>query len=134
MARRFVTETSLPLTYDAELTRQTLWAAIHGPENILLVSVSNGVLCGAIMGFVDRDFCAELTALVLKLYVEREFRGLSVSRELVMAFDAEARQRGAAIIFAAVTASMGERAEGLYVNLFQKTGYSILGRVLVKEI
>lgn len=134
MARRFVAETSLPLTYDAELTRQTLWSAIHSPENILLVSDSNGVLCSAVMGFIDRDFCVESCAYITKLYIEKEFRGLGASRSLLSAFDTEAKRRGAKVLFASATAGMGGRIESLYVKLFERAGYSVLGRVLVKEI
>ena len=130
MARRFVAETGLPYTFSEEITRDTFWSAINTDE-ILLVDVEDGIIMGAVMGHVDRDFCEEYSAYINKLYIEKEFRGLCNSRDLIKAFEKEAGN--AKLLFTSATAGMGERIEKLYVHLFKKAGYSVLGRVLVKE-
>lgn len=135
MASRFVAETELPLTYDPERTRNTFWVAINNPDVILLVDDVDGVLAGAVMGAVEEDeFCEESCAYLTKLYCEKEFRGLGGARALASAFDVAARNAGASIVFASSTAGMGERVETLYVRLFERIGYTVLGRVLVKQL
>lgn len=134
MARRFVSETSLPLTFDAEIATRTLLQVIQSDGGILLVEEDDGVLTGLIVGVVERDFCVERCAYVTKMYVERELRGLGTARALVKAFQVEAEQLGASVIFAAATAGMGQDVERLFVKLFERNGYVVLGRVLVKEI
>jgi len=130
MARRFVAETNLPYTFDEELTRETFWAGINS-DAILLVDDHDGVIAGAVMGCLERDFCVEYSAYLTKLYVEKEFRGLAVSRNLLKAFLKETED--AAIVFTSATAGMGERVEKLYVRLFERYGFHILGRIMFKE-
>lgn len=134
MAERFVAETALPLTFDRENARDAIWTAMCGDQSILLVEQSGEVLAGAVLGFVEADFCAEKCGYITKLYVEKEFRGVGTSQALAEAFEAEARHRGAAVVFASATAGMGEMVEKLYVRLFERIGYEVLGRVVVKVL
>lgn len=134
MARRFVDETSLPLTFDLDATYDHFVQSIENDDTIILVERDDDVITGAILGAVDQDFCKETCAYVTKMYVEKQFRGLGTSRALVEAFHEEAKKLGASIVFAAATAGMGNRVEKLYVRLFERYGYHVLGRVLVKEI
>ncbi len=136
MAERFVRESDLPFTFDLEITHRTLFNAIRNPHSILLVDwdEEDDVICGGILGSVARDFCKESAGYVTKMYVEPEFRGLGTARELVEGFEIAAKRLGASIVFASATAGMGERVEALYVRLFEKFGYTVLGRVLFKEM
>lgn len=134
LARRFVDETELPLTFDASSSASYMVGAMESEEFIFLVEEDNGIISGAIIGAVDKDFCKETCAYITKMYVEKEFRGLGTSRALVEAFQEEAKKLGASLVFSAATAGMGDRVEKLYVRLFQRYGYNVLGRVLVKEI
>ena len=133
MAQRFLGETELPLTYSEENTRATIWAAIHSPL-IFLVWQGEEALGGMVMGDIESDFTQEKAVYLMKFYVEREFRGLGVSQELLQAFDEEAQRRGATVSFASSTAGMGPTNETLYVRLFEREGYNVLGRVLIKEL
>ncbi len=76
MSRRFVKESSLPFTFDVEATTSYLISMMGGENTIVLVEDDDGVITGGIMGSVDRDFCRESSAYVIKMYVESEFRGL----------------------------------------------------------
>jgi len=134
MARRFVEESNLPLTFDVNATASYLVSAMKSDNIIILVEADNGVVTGGILGSIDRDFCHELCAYVDKMYVESEFRGLGTARALVEAFQDEAKKLGASIVFASATAGMGDRVEKLYVKLFERYGFVTLGRVLYKEI
>ena len=134
LAKRFIAEADFGLTYSEDASRRTFWGAIQSDEIISLVWESEGALGGVVLGLVESDFYFERIAYMLKFYVEKEFRGLGVSRELVKAFDIEAARKGAKRSFTSATAGMGERVEKLYVRLFEKHGYNVLGRVLVKEI
>lgn len=134
MARRFIEETDIPLTYSEEVTQKTLRSMLTRPyEAIGLVSDHDGVLGGAVLGIVEQDFCAERLGFIMKFYVEKEFRGLGVSDDLLTAFENAAVALGARMIFASATAGMGTEAEKMYVRLFVRQGYNVLGRVLVKE-
>ncbi len=136
MARRFVEESDLPFTFDLEATHRTLYHAVKRENQILLVDYDeeHRVICGGIMGHVSQDFCKEKAAYVSKMYVQPEFRGLGPARELVEGFEIEARRLGATICFSSATAGMGGRVEALFVRLFEKFGYEVLGRVLAKEL
>ena len=132
MARRFVAETEFPITYSEAHARRTLWTVIHSA--IALVWEGNETLGGAVIGQLEDDFTVEKLAYVSKFYIEKELRGLGVARELLSGFEAEVKRRGASLIYASATAGMGDRNELLYVRLFERQGYNVLGRVLIKDI
>lgn len=132
MALRFVEESKLPYTFSPELTRELFWTAINDEESILLVDMRDGLVAGAIMGYMERDFCVEYSAYITKMYVEKEFRGIIATKQLISAF--EKRVEGAVVVFASATAGIDDRVEKLFVNLFKKSGYSVLGRIMVKDI
>ena len=134
MSRRFVEESSLPLTFDVKATASYLISAMESENIIVLVEVDDGVITGGILGSVDQDFCRESCAYVGKMYVEAEFRGLGTARALVEAFQDEAKKLGASIVFASSTAGMGDRVEKLFVKLFERYGFVTLGRTLYKEL
>ncbi len=134
MSRRFVEESSLPFTFDVEITTSYLTSVMESENTIILVEDDDGTITGGILGSVDRDFCRESSAYVIKMYIETEFRGLGTARALVEAFQDEAKKLGASIIFASATAGMGNRVEKLYVRLFERYGFVTLGRILCKEI
>ena len=134
MSRRFVKESSLPLTFDVDATTSYLTSMMDGKDTIVLVEDDDGIITGGILGSVGQDFCCESCAYVIKMYVEAEFRGLGTARALVEAFQDEAKKLGASVVFASATAGMGDRVEKLYVRLFERYGYTILGRILYKEI
>lgn len=134
MVRRFVEESSLPFTFDVETTVSYFASVMESENTIILVEEDDGIITGGILGTVDRDFCRESCAYVIKMYVEKEFRGLGTARALVEAFEDEARKLGASIIFVSATAGMGDRAEKLYIRLLERYGFVTLGRVLCKEI
>ena len=131
LARRFVAESNLPLTFDYDATRKLFWEAINNEESIFIVAVEEGMIAGVIMGYMDRDFCVEYNAYITKVYVEKEFRGVVSAKHLITAFEAKVKK--SSLIFASATAGIDERIEKLFVNLFKKSGYSVLGRILVKE-
>ena len=134
LGQRFTEESNLPLTWNTNQARDTIWNMLHNRHVIMLIDESEGVITGMIMGVVEWDFFEEASAYVHKFFVEREFRGLGISRELVAGFERQARKQGASVVFSAATAGMGPRVETLYVRLFEKAGYSVLGRVLFKEL
>ncbi len=134
MSRRFVEESSLPFTFDADAAHSYLTFMMESENTIILVEEDDGVITGGILGSVDQDFCRESSAYVIKMYVEAEFRGLGTARALVEAFQDEAKKLGASIVFASATAGMGDRVEKLYVKLFERYGFVTLGRVLYKGI
>lgn len=134
LAERFVKESELPFTFDIDVSNAHFTYVIEDKEYIFIVEEDDGVITGGIMGALDQDFCKETSAYITKMYVEKELRGFGTSRDLVEAFQARAEMLGASAIFASATAGMGERVEQLYVKLFQRYGYKVLGRVLVKEL
>jgi len=131
LAERFIAESNLPYTYDPVLTRKHYWEAIHDEETIIILAVEEDIVAGIVMGYVSRDFCVESSAYLTKLYVEKEFRGIIGAKHLVAAF--EERVKEAVIIFASATGGVGEEIEKIFVRLFEKSGYSVLGRIMAKE-
>jgi len=131
LAKRFIEESQLPYTYDPELTRNNWWEAIHDEETILVLDVEEDIVAGMVMGYVHTDFCVESSAYLTKLYVEKEFRGIIKAKDLVSAF--EERVKEAVIVYASATSGIGERTETLFVKLFERSGYHVLGRIMAKE-
>lgn len=134
MMRRFMQETDLPLTFDVLGTRGTIQKGINATQTVMLVWENNDVLGGFAFGTIGNEFSVERCAYVHKFYVEQEFRGLGVSDELLKAFDQVAAAMGAKLSFSSATAGMGEQVEQLYVRLFERNGYTVLGRVLVRTL
>lgn len=131
LAERFIAESDLPYTYDPVLTRQHFWEAIHEDETIIILAVEEDIVAGIVMGYVARDFCVESSAYLTKLYVEKEFRGIIGAKHLIAAFEEATKE--AVITFASATGGVGDEIEKIFVNLFEKSGYSVLGRILIKE-
>jgi GNAT superfamily N-acetyltransferase len=127
MGQRFAAESIF--TYAPEQARQTIWDVIHD-GSIVLVDEYDGILTGFVLGYVERDFCQEACAYIRRFYVEREFRGLGVSIDLINAFEKEAMERGARFIFTASHTKGGK----LYANLLARLGYTVLGQTLSKEL
>ncbi len=134
LARRFTAESGLPVNFDEDRARQTLWRAIHSPDVVVLLDDIDGVIAGAAMMTFEAEWTREVLAYVVKFYVERELRGLGSARSLVAALVAEARARDARLLFASATAGLGERVERLYVRLFERAGFGVLGRIVMKEL
>jgi len=131
LAERFIAETQLPYTYDPELTRKHYWEAIHDEESIIILDVQDDIVAGIIMGYVCKDFCVESSAYLTKLYVEKDFRGIIKVQDLIDEF--EERTKEAVITFASATGGIGERTEKIFVRLFERSGYHVLGRIMAKE-
>lgn len=131
MANRFIGESGLPLSFDRDIAYKTLELSID--NSIFMVYDINGILAGAIMGYVQQEFTIEGCAYIVKLYVEPEFRGLGVSRSMVRAFDDEAARLGASCCFTSSGSLIGSNGEKLYDNLFIKQGYLPSGRAMVKD-
>lgn len=134
IAQRFIEESGLPYTYDEGISKRTFLSAIESDDFIVLVQEYDGVITGGILAGLERDFCVELSAYVVKMYVEREFRGLGTADALMVAYEEEIKRRGVLLSYASATAEMGDRVEKLFVKLFERFGYRVLGRILVKEI
>ena len=134
LARAFVKETGLRLTFNEVRARETLWAAIHSPAVDFLVEEVDGVLAGVAMITYENAYYDEVCAYVEKLFVHREFRGLGAADLLVNGALDTCRGRRAKIVFASATAGMGERVEKLYVRLFERHGFSVLGRIIARTL
>jgi len=125
MGERFAAES--PLTYDPDLARETIWHLIH--HKIVLVEQSNTVLSGFVYGYLERSFTVETCASISKFFVEKEFRGLGTSINLIKAFEQEAKRQGASMIFTASHTGV------LFGRLLvRRCGFSAVGAALVKEI
>lgn len=134
MMMRFTEESNLPLTYDREQVRDLAWRTILSDKAVVVVGDSDGMLTGLVAGLIESEYSLEPCMYMSKFYIEDEFRGIGIARDLISAFDAECKKKGAVLSFASSTAGMGERNEKLYVHLFKKSGYDTLGRVMIKRL
>lgn len=131
LAERFIAESNLPYTFNYELAHDEFWVAIHDEGSIFLLDVQEDIVAGMVMGYMSRDFMIEYSAYMTKLYVEKHFRGIIKTKDLISAF--EERVSEAVVIFASATGGIDERIEKLFVNMFKKSGYSVLGRIVSKN-
>lgn len=122
-----------PLTFSPEGARKTISIIVQN-DIVLVEDVGDGVLSGFIFGYVIQEFTVEPCAHVDMFYVEPELRGKGTSRALLNGFETEAIARGAKIIYAATHTGAGTRVEQLYVNLFKRFGYEVVGRTLARLI
>lgn len=132
LAKDFTAESGLPLTFSAERARETLWASMHHPEIDFLVEYDE-VLTGAMILTYENNYYDETCAYVEKFFVHREFRGRGTSDNLLRAMIPACEARNAKLIFASATAGMGERIEKLYVRLFERHGFTVLGRIIMRR-
>lgn len=134
LGERFTAESDLPYTWDPAQATEAIWDMLQSDHAICLVYEVDEVIAGIAIGTVEKEFFKEQSAYLMKFFIEKEFRGLGVSRNLLEAFNSEAKARGASIVFSAATAGMGERVEKFYVKLFEKKGFEVLGRVMTKVL
>jgi len=130
MARDFTGESALPLTFNREKSAHYLLWLIGQPAYDVLVEQDGDVISGAAIVGYEAHWYDETCAYVEKMFVHKEFRGLGTARALVREIVLACQARGAVIVFAASTAGMGERTEKLYVRLFERAGFTFLGRVM----
>jgi GNAT superfamily N-acetyltransferase len=133
LARAFTGESGLPLTFNAERAQTTLWNALHHPDMDCIVEW-DGAITGLAIVVYEAEYYDETCAYVDKFFVHKELRGRGTSDALVRGILAACSGRGATCIFASATAGMGERVEKLYVRLFERHGFSVLGRVVMRNL
>lgn len=134
LARLFTNESGLPVTFNEDSARETLWACIHHPDVDLIVDSDDDVLLGATTVSYEASYTNEILAYVDKLFVHREFRGRGASDNLLRGIVKCCEDRGASLVFASATSGMGERVEKLYVRLFERHGFHVLGRIIMRKI
>ena len=134
LARIFTVESDLPLTYNEARTRKTIWEAMHRSDTDLLVSEQDDVVNGAALVIYEAQYYDETCAYVDKLFVHKELRGYGVADELLEEALAKCHERNVRLIFASATAGMGERVEKLYVRLFERHGFFVLGRIIMRAL
>lgn len=127
LARQFTEHSGLPLTFNEERARETIWHYINHPD--IDVLVDDEVTCLACVTY-EVSYYDELCAYVDKFYVGKpSFAGGSL---LARAVVEHAEVRGAKLIFAIAGAQFGERSERFFVRLFERHGFRILGRTLMR--
>lgn len=134
MARIFTEESGLPLTFNEEHARETLWASLHRPEMDFIVVVDQDLVVAGTIIVYEAGYYDEICAYVDKFFVHREFRGLAASDTLLQGVLTHAGERQAKLIFATATAGMGASIEKLYVRLFRRHGFEVLGRIIMREV
>lgn len=134
LARNFTRESGLPFTFNEVRARETIWSHIHYPEVDFIVETDEDVLTGCAVVTYDADYYNETCAYVEKLFVHKEFRGRGTSDNIIRGILGFAEKRDARVVFASATAGMGERIEKLYVRLFERHGFNVLGRIIMRKI
>jgi len=119
-----------------EKTRRSLAMAI-GPllgrsVNHTVVAEQDGVIVGMLAGYVTESFfCDVLFASDYVFYVSPAARGRMTAARLVRAFEAWARERGAAKVVPSISSGLEmDRTYRFYIAL----GYKPAGMMLSKEI
>lgn len=127
LARQFTERSGLPLTFNEERARMSIWRYIHHPDVDVLVD--DQVTCLACVIY-ESEYTDELCAYVDKFYVSK--LGFSGGASLVKAIIAHKEARGAGPVFADAAAAFGERAERFFILLFERHGFKALGRALIR--
>lgn len=133
-AKLFTNESGLPLTFNDAKARAAIWAMLHTDALDFIVDAEDGVVVGVVIVTYESTYYDETCAYVDKLFVHREFRGRGTSDALVEAVVDACRKRGASLIFASATAGMGEAIEKLFVRLFRRHGFKVLGRIIMRKV
>ena len=111
-----------------------LFAQQRSINTDFLVSEQDDVINGVAIVIYEAGYTNEICAYVDKLFIHREFRGLGASDDLLEAVLEACSNRQAKLVFASATAGMGERIEKLYVRLFERHGFSVLGRIIMRAL
>ena len=134
LARISTTDSDLPFTFNEHRAGATLRALISKADVDFLVAVEDGVLLATAILVYEASYYTEVAAYIDKFFVHKELRGVGVSRELLAHCVLRCKERGARVIFASATAGMGERVEKLYVKLFERQDFTVLGRILMRTL
>jgi ribosomal protein S18 acetylase RimI-like enzyme len=134
MAQMLVTESpTFDLAgFDRSKTRRLLESLLGQRDGILVVSEAEGVLNGAMAGYVtEQPFGYEKYAYDLGLFVVPDSRGRFVGKRLIRHFEGRARALGAKTFGPGVMTGVHvPRTTGLYERL----GYQVIGTQLLKVL
>lgn len=135
----FCAESNLPAAFSFDRARDTLARAIAAPHvDVLVVEVDDplhgATLAGGAIIVTDDEFTEAPFAIVNKFYVDARWRGYGAGLHLVQGAIAAAKARGAAALYASATAGIDERTEALFVALFRRAGFEVLGRIVWRAL
>lgn len=99
---------------------QTVKSFIESDDKgVVLMAQFNGAIVGGFIGALSDEWCSDnFTAFDLVNYIDPEFRGLGVSRELVQSFIQWAKERGAKFVNCGTNTGVNtEHAINLYGSM-----------------
>jgi len=118
MARDFLAASGLGLPFDPAWVERSAYAHIAGGDRVALVLEAGGRARGMLAGAVAQSPLAPVTvAEEIAWWIDPEARSLAAARAMLAAFEAWARDRGAAVIG---LATLDGRAGPLY----RRAGYA----------
>lgn len=112
-------------------TSDLIQSLITIPDGIIVVSCVNDEIYGVIAGAVSEHlFLKELYAYEFGLFVQPKFRGGLNARNLILAFERQARARGAKEFRPGIMTKVNEDRTS---RLYEQLGYTVTGSTLVKR-
>ena len=119
------------LTPDLENTRLIVEQYVNG-GNICLIAKDEGKVVALACASLMRTFYKEVECDVNMFFIAPSHRGNGLSRELVETIVTQAELNNAKIIYSSCFSGMGENNNNLYINLWKKFGFQVLGTVMIR--
>lgn len=130
IAEQFLNESNWDWTFNKENAVKTFYTSIMHPECDTIVSEKDGKIEGLCIVSYEQDFTDEKIGDIVEYYVTPEGRGTGLSRELLQGvcewFDGYECKN----VFVKATANIGKDAA--FINLFNKFGFNVFSKVLVR--
>lgn len=118
------------MTYSADNTRRIIESWL--PNCAIIVKDGDKAVGFASM-VLQHSFFEEPEADVEMFFILPEYRGTGVARALCKFMIETAEANGAKLIFSSCLSGIDGKNNSLYINLWRKFGFEILGTVLVRS-
>lgn len=117
------------LTPDLIIIRSTVELYLN---YLTLVAKIDGRPVGVLVARVGRSFFQELECDIEMFYLVPEARGTGISRNLIEKIIDLGKSLGVKLFYTSCLSGMGQENEKLFVNLWSKFGFKMLGVVMIR--
>lgn len=119
------------LTPDLDNTKLVVTEYVTG-GNICFIAKDEGRIVALACANIMRTFYKEIECDVNMFFVAPSHRGNGLSRKLVETIVYQAEMNDAKIIYSSCFSGLGENNNNLYINLWKKYGFQVLGTVMIR--
>ncbi len=131
-AELFINESSYPISYSEENSKEYLWALYNQPDIAIMAKYVGDIFCGWAIIAKEKEFHNEFFGYFMKFYVMPNARGTMVAREMIEEITNWFDKNKCVLSFATPTANIGQNKT--FINLLKKFDYVYDGYSLTRKL